>query len=101
MHGRANGAPGHGGCVSDEVQCGGMKGLESQADHEGSCDGHGRSESGATFDKCAKAESHQQQLQTAIGGDTTDGRLHDFEVSGVDRNIVEKDSRDYDPYNVH
>src|SRR4029077_19588941 len=101
VHRSADGAPSHRRGVGNKVQRGGMEGLESQADHEGAGDGHRRAESRATFDERAKAESHQQQLQTAIRGDAPDGGLHDLEVSCADRDIVEIDSGNDNPHDVH
>jgi hypothetical protein len=74
-----------------------VKWPETQPNHEGAGDGDGRAESGSAFDECAKAECHQQHLQAPVGGDAGNRFLHDFELAGCHRNVVEKDSRQHDP----
>src|SRR6266849_1677830 len=101
VHWRDDGPPSHRRRVGDEVQRGGMEGLEAQTDHEGTGDGHRRTESCAALDEGAEAESNEQKLQTAIRGDAADGGLHDLEVSGADRDVVEKDGGNDNPHDVH
>ncbi len=97
MHGNADGAPSTGSGVGDEVESGGVKGLEAEADHESAGDGDGSAESGAAFDERAEAEGDEKELKAAIGSDGGDGLLHDFELAGLDGDVVEKDSGDDNP----
>src|SRR5579859_1128372 len=99
VHGNADGAPSNGSGVGDEVESGGVKGLEAEADHEGASDGDGSAESGAALNERAKAESDEKELEAAVGSDGGDGLLHDFELAGLDGDVVEKDGGDDDPDN--
>jgi hypothetical protein len=101
VHRSADRPPGDGRGVGDEIQRCGMKGLESEAYHEGAGDCYGRTESRASFDKSAKAESNQQQLQAAIRRNAADGGFHDLEVTGADGDVVEIDGGDHDPNDIH
>src|SRR5260370_818792 len=101
VHRRADRAPSYRRGIGDQVQRGSMEGLEAQTDHEGAGDGHRRTESRAALDEGAKAESNEQELQTAIRGDAANGGLHDLEVSGADRDVVEKDGRNDNPHDIH
>src|SRR5262249_23734790 len=83
--------PGNGSGVGYEIQRSGMERLEPKADHEGAGDGYGRAESSAAFNKSAKAEGHQQKLQSAVRGNTANGGFHDFKVSCAHRDVVEID----------
>src|SRR5215469_5201894 len=78
-----------------------MERLESKADHESARNSYGGAESGAAFNKSAKAEGHQQELQPAVRGNTADGGLHDFKVSGAHRDVVEIDGSHHNPDDVH
>src|SRR5256885_16499110 len=73
--------------VGDQIQRRGMKRFKSQTDHKsaGNCDG--RAESRAAFDECSKAKGNQEKLQAAIRRDTSDGSLHDLEVSCTYGNV--------------
>ena len=97
MNGNADGAEGDGSGVGDEVERGGLKGFEAEADHESASDGDGRAETGAAFDECAEAEGDEEELQAAVGSDGGDGLLHDFKLAGVDGDVVEEDGGDDDP----
>ncbi len=50
--------------------------------------------------KAPKAERHQQHLQAAVGGNPSDRFLHDFELAGLDGDVVEKNCRQHDPGNL-
>src|SRR6266852_7131018 len=97
MNRRADGAPRDRRGVSDEVERGGLKGLETQADHERAGDSDGRAESGGAFNESAEAKGHEKKLQAAIRRDRRDGLLHDFELAGLHGNIVEKNGGNDDP----
>ena len=101
VNGSADGAPGDGSGVGDEIERGGVEGFEAEADHEGAGDGHGSTEAGRTFDECAEAKSDEEKLQAAVGSDGGDGLLHDFELAGFDGDVVEEDGGDDDPDNFH
>jgi len=97
VHGDADSTPGDWGSVGDEVESGGVKGLEAEADHESAGDGDGGAESGAAFDERAEAEGHEKELKAAVGRDGGDGLLHDFELAGLDGDVVEEDGGDDNP----
>ena len=97
VHGRADGAPGHRRSVGNQIEGRGLKRLEAKTDHKSAGDGDRRTEPSAAFNERAEAERHEQELQTPIRRDGRDGLLHDFELAGLDRNIVEKNRRDHDP----
>jgi hypothetical protein len=97
VDGNADGAPGDWGGVGDEVESGGVKGLEAEADHESAGDGDGSAESGAAFNERAEAESDEKELEAAVGSDGGDGLLHDFELAGLDGDVVEEDGGDDNP----
>ena len=97
VDGRADGAPGDGSGVGDEVERGGVKGFEAEADHESAGDGDRCAESGAAFDEGAEAEGDEKQLEAAVGSDGGDGLLHDFKLAGFDGDVVEEDGGDDDP----
>ena len=99
MHGSPDGPPGDWRRVGDEVERGGLERLETEADHKRTGDSDGGAEPRAAFDKGAKAEGHEQELQAAIRSDGRDGLLHDFELSGLNGNVVEKDGGNDDPDN--
>jgi len=73
-----------------------MKWLEPETDHECTGNGYGRAEACGTFDESAEAERYEQELQAPVGRDCGHGLLHDFELAGLDGNIVEKDCGDHD-----
>src|SRR5260370_42483817 len=100
MNGRADGAPRDRRGVGEQVERGGVKRLETKADHErtGDCDGSAKSR--GAFDKCAKAESDKEELQAAIRGDRGDGLFHDFELPGLYGNVVEKNNCDDNPHKL-
>ena len=56
VNGCADGAPGDGSGVGDEIERGGVEWIEAKADHEGSGDGDGSAEAGGAFDECAETE---------------------------------------------
>src|SRR5262249_53217941 len=45
----------------------------------------------------SKAERNEQKLQPAIGSDRGHRLLHDFELAGIDGDVIEKNGGDYDP----
>lgn len=98
MDGGSDGAPGYRSGIGDEVERGGVKGFEAQADHEGASDGYRCAESGAAFDEGAEAEGDEKELEAAVGGDSGYGLLHDFKLAGLDGDVVEEDGGDDDPY---
>src|SRR5271163_4699904 len=93
----ADGAPSDGSGIGDEIEGGGVKGFEAEADHESASDGYRCAESGTALDESAKAEGDEEELEAAVGSDGGDGLLHDFELAGFDGDVVEKDGRDDDP----
>ena len=97
MNWRANGAPGYWSGVGDEVERGGVKGFEAEADHERAGDSYWGAETGAAFDESAEAEGDEEELEAAVWGDGGDGLLHDFKLAGFDGDVVEKDGGDDDP----
>ncbi len=99
MDGNADSSPGDGSGVGDEIEDGGVEGAETETDHEGSGDGDRRAESSAAFDEGAETKRDEKKLQAAIRGDTGDGLLHDLELPGFDRDVVEKDRGDDNPDN--
>ena len=99
VDGSADSAKGDGCGVGDEIEGGGVEGFEAEADHERAGDGDGGAESGAAFDESAEAEGDEKELKAAVGSDGGDGLLHDFELAGLDGDVVEKDGGDDDPDN--
>src|SRR5271167_2124480 len=93
----ADGAPSDGSGIGDEIEGGGVKGFEAEADHESASDGYRCAESGAALDESAKAEGDEEELEAAVGSDGGDGLLHDFELAGFDGDVVEKYGGDDDP----
>ena len=97
MYRRADGAPCHRRGIGNQVERRGVKRLESQTDHECARNGDRSTKTGSSFHDCAKAESYQQELEPAIGSDRRYRALHDFKLTGVDCDVVEKDRRDHNP----
>ncbi len=97
VNGDADGAESDGSGIGDEVEGGGLKGLEAETDHEGAGDSDGGAEASAAFDERAEAKSYEEELQAAVGSDGRDGLLHDFKLAGVDGDVVEIDGSDDDP----
>jgi hypothetical protein len=93
----ADGAPGNRRGVGDEIERGGLKGLETEANHEGAGDRDGGTKSCGAFNESPEAEGHKKELQAAIGSDGGDGLFHDFELPGFDGNVIKKDGSDDDP----
>jgi len=71
---------------------------KAQADHESACNRYRRAKPGGPFNERSKAKRYQQQLQPPIRRDCCDGLLHDFKLSGLDRNVVEKNSGNNNPH---
>jgi len=97
VDGGSDGAPGYRSGIGDEIERGGVKGFEAEADHEGASDGYRCAESGAAFDERAETESHEQELEAAVRGDGGYGLLHDFKLAGLDGDVVEEYGGDDDP----
>ena len=97
VDGNADGAEGDRSGVGDEIESGGLKRLEAEADHEGAGDGDGRAETRAAFDEGAETKSDEEKLEATIGSDGGDGLLHDFKLAGFDGDVVEEDGGDDDP----
>src|SRR5271163_4001198 len=93
----ADGAPSDGSGIGDEIEGGGVKGFEAEADHESASDGYRCAESGTALDESAKAEGDEEELEAAVGSDGGDGLLHDFELAGFDGDVIEEDGGDDDP----
>ena len=70
-----------------------MKWSEAESDHECSCDRNRGAESCCTFNERTEAEGDKQYLKPAIASDPGDRFLHDLELTGFDRDVVEKDRR--------
>ena len=92
-----DGAPRHRCGVGDQIQCRRMEWFETKPDHECACDRYRRPESRRSLDECAKTKGDKQNLQAAIGGDSSDRLFHDFELPGLDRDVVEVDRSQNDP----
>ena len=97
MDGNADGAESDRSSIGDEIERGGLKGFEAEADHKCASDGDRRAKSCAAFDECAETEGDEEELEAAVGRDGGDGLLHDFELAGVDGDVVEEDGGDDDP----
>ncbi len=74
-----------------------MEWPEAEPDHESAGNRHRGAESGCSLDKGSETESDQQNLQTAVGSDSGDRLFHDFELSRLDRNVIEVDRGQNDP----
>ena len=97
MNRSSDGSPGNRRGVGNQIQRSCVERLESQSDHECAGNRDRRAEAGRSFNEGSKTKSHQQHLQPAVGGDSRDRLLHDFELSGLDRNIVEVHGSENDP----
>src|ERR1051325_7684358 len=97
VHRRPDRSPRHRRCVGDQVERGGVERLESAPDVEGARDRARPPEARRTFDERSEAERHQQQLQPAVGGDARHRFLHDLELAGEYRDVVEIHRREHDP----
>src|SRR2546427_3603143 len=71
--------------------------LEAQAHQQRRRDGHGRAETGSTFQEGAEAKAHQDELQPLVWRDRQDGRADHVELPCLDRNLVEEHGRHDDP----
>src|SRR5213080_2883657 len=78
-----------------------MERLESQPDHEGPGDRDRSPEPRRSLDEGAEAKRHQQDLKPPVRGDPRHRLLHDLELAGVHRDVVQVDGGEDDPGNLH
>ena len=83
--------------VRDERQPGRVEGCEAKPDEQRRADRHRRPKARRTLDECPERERHEQRLDAAIGGQTTDGCFHDLELAGFDGQVVQEYRVDDDP----
>src|SRR6266567_5825682 len=74
-----------------------MEGLEPEPDHESAGDCNRCPEACGSLNECTETKSNDQDLQPAIGSDSSDRLLHDLELPGLDRNIVQVHRSENDP----
>jgi len=77
-----------------------MEWLESEADHESAGDRHGRTKASRSLDECTETEGHEQHLQATVGSDGSHRLFHDFELPGLDGDVVEINRGENDPGNL-
>ena len=100
MNRNSDASPGHRGGVGDQIQCRRVEGPEAQSDHEGAGNGNRGAEPRCSFNERAETEGYEQHLQAPVGGYSGDRFLHDFELPGLDRNVVKIDGGHHDPGNL-
>jgi hypothetical protein len=86
-----------GGGVADEGEFRGFERAETEADQQRAGDRHGRAEARRTLDERTEAEGNQQCLHAAVARQAGDLLLHDGELAGVHRKLIDKDRVEDDP----
>ena len=86
------------GCrVGDQAEQGRLEWREPQPHQKGRGDRHGSPETGRTLDQGPEAEGHQHHLEPPVRRKPGDRGLHDLELSGLHRDIVEEHRRHDQP----
>jgi uncharacterized sporulation protein YeaH/YhbH (DUF444 family) len=73
--------------------------IESETNQKRSGNRHRRAASAGPLQKGSETEGDQDQLQSLVRGEVGDRILHDLELPGLDRDIVEEHRGDDDPRN--
>ena len=95
--GRADGAPGDGGRIGQQVKYGSVEGPEAETHHDSAGDGHRGPEARCPFDDGPEGEGDQEHLQAPVEGNVDDRFLDDLELSGDNRHRVEEHGSQDDP----
>ncbi len=94
---RADRAKGHRGGVGDKRKPRRIERREAKTDEQRRADGDRRAETGGPFDKRAERKRDEQRLHPPVARQSSDRRLDDVELAGIDRQVIEKDGVEDDP----
>src|ERR1700738_494006 len=98
MYRSSDRSPGNWRGIGYQIQDRSLKWLEPQADHKRTGNGYRSAEPRRPFQESAESKRHQQHLQAPVRRDRRYRQLHDFELAGLNRNVIQKHGSNHDPY---